>query len=240
MSSRIDTRAQHELPIRVFGMDSEGKPINEPAFTVDVSRHGARLRGVTAWNTPGEIIGIRYGAEKARFRIAWVGQRGTVREGQIGVTCIDHGRYIWGIAPPEEPRPAMAAARAAARSQMARPPAGIAPLPTKGNNRRRSSRYKAEGHAKVQQLGASAAQWATLHDLSLGGCYVETTTPLAALTAVEVLVNVGEIQIGARGVVTVKHALVGMGIEFTEVSPLNRERLDRAVSELISAGAPEV
>lgn len=242
MQSRTDPRANHELPIRVFGMDSEGRPVNQAAWTMDVSRRGARLRGVTAFTTPGEIIGIRYGTEKARFKIAWVGQKGTAREGQIGVTCIEPGKYIWGVTPPAEPATKVSpisVARAAAAPQVARPPIGLSPLFAGRSNRRKSARFRATGHAKIQEVGAPSGQWANLHDLSEGGCYVETSTPLPPHTQVDITVHIDELQINAKGVITVKHALVGMGVEFTDVSPLNRERLQRAMANLVAAGAQE-
>ena len=35
--------------------------------------------------------------KKARFRVAWVGRSGSDRDGQIGVQCVEPGRYIWGV-----------------------------------------------------------------------------------------------------------------------------------------------
>jgi hypothetical protein len=62
--------------------------------------------------------------------------------------------------------------------------------------------------------------------------YVETTSPLQPFSRVELTMQVGNLRIECRGAVTVKHPLVGMGIRFTEVSPINRDRLARLISRL--------
>jgi len=87
-AARTEPRQNQESPIRIFGMDSSGRAVNLSAWTVDVSRHGARVRGVNDWSQPGETIGVRHGMEKARFKIVWVGQDGTPHQGQIGLLCV--------------------------------------------------------------------------------------------------------------------------------------------------------
>jgi hypothetical protein len=60
------------------------------------------------------------------------------------------------------------------------------------------------------ELGSPAGQWTMIHDISMGGCYVETTSPLRPGTVVDTVVHVGELQIKARGEITVAHRMVGM------------------------------
>lgn len=239
MPARSEPRQQQESPIRIFGMDEGGRAVNVSAWTVDVSQHGARIKGVTDWSAPGETIGVRHGAEKARFKIVWVGQDGTPSHGQIGLVCVEAGKYIWGVAAPQ-------AAKAVAPGKMtgmfrlpdeARAPIGLAPAAPVANNRRKDARYKANGGAKVHEIGASAAQWVTLHDLSLGGCYVETSAPLPPTSTVEMTIHINDIQITAKGTVTVQHKLVGMGVKFTEMSPLNRTRLEQVMVTLMATSS---
>ena len=241
MVSRLEPRLSQESPVRIFGMDTAGHPINISAWTVDVSQHGARVRGVQDWSTPGETIGIRHGMEKARYKIVWVGAKGSPRQGQIGLSCVDAGKYIWGVAAPQ-----FATAAAAATGKMsgmfrlpteARLPIGLAPTVTSTNNRRKDARYKASGGAKVQEIGAAAGQWATLHDLSMGGCYLETSAPLPTTTRVEIAVHIGDVQITAKGAVTVCHRLVGMGVKFSEMSLLNRTRLEQVMLTLMQTSS---
>lgn len=229
-----------ESPIRIFGIGNGGKPVNISAWTVDVSRHGARIKGVREWSTPGEEIGVRCGLEKARFKIVWVGADGTPHAGTVGLVCVESGKYIWGIAPPQVAADATAAATAGTSvtgafhfSSQLRAGIGLAAPPSSANNRRKDARYHAQGGARVQAIGAPAAQWVTLHDLSSGGCYVETTDPLPIGSRVDVTVHINDIQIVARGAVTVSHRLVGMGVMFNDLTPLNRHRLEQVMGQLM-------
>ena len=241
LQTRCEPRHSLESPVRVFGIDSAGKPINQTAWTLDVSKRGARLKGVPCWSGPGETIGVRCGTEKARYKVVWIGQQGTAAEGQVGLLCLESGKFIWGIAPPvTEPRaPAAVTGLHAALSSAQLPPIGMSPLFGGRNNRRKDARYRASGGAKVQEPGAPAGQWTMLHDISIGGCYVETTTPLHPGARVDILVHAGDIQITAKGEVTVAHRLVGMGVRFTDMTPLNRQRLEKLVDELVNGGAAE-
>ncbi len=241
MPARSEPRQNQESPVRIFGMDSAGRPVNLSAWTVDVSRHGARIKGVNDWSAPGETIGVRHGQEKARFQIVWVGEDGTPRQGHIGLLCVEAGKYIWGVAAPQ-----VASAAAAATGKMtgmfrlpdeARAPIGMAPSAPVANNRRKDARYKASGGAKVHEVGATASQWVTLHDLSIGGCYVETTAPLPPTSMVEMTIHINDIQITAKGSVSVCHKLVGMGVKFTEVSALNRTRLEQVMAMLMQTSS---
>jgi PilZ domain-containing protein len=241
LQTRSEPRTSQESPVRVFGMDSAGRPINQSGWTVDISQHGARLKGLPFWNGPGETIGIRCGTEKARFRVVWIGKPGTPQEGQVGLFCIETGKFIWGNgAPNSEARPTPASPATMQPGAVQRPPIGTAP-PTFGgrNNRRKDARYCANGGAKIQEVGSPAGQWTMMHDISLGGCYVETTSPLRPGVHVEAVVHVGDLQIAARGEITVAHRMVGMGVRFTDMTPLNRQRLESLIDQLIHSGAAE-
>jgi hypothetical protein len=103
--------------------------------------------------------------------------------------------------------------------------------------RRREARFTISGGANIREAGKNIPQWTTLQDLSFGGCYVETTAPLQPFSRVEITLHVGETRIEAQGTVTVKHPLVGMGIQFTEMSPMNRERLRQLMTRIEHAKA---
>ena len=230
MVKRSELRLSQEASVRIFGMDSQGHPINLATTTMDISKSGARLKGIKCWDYPGEIIGIRHGLEKARFRIVWVGPPGTPVDGQIGLQCIENGRYIWGVMPPS------AADRAIGLPSMPRSfgsQLGMQPQPCSyPDRRRRDQRFSASGGVNVKEIGVGVPQWTMLHDISAGGCYIETTCPLTPLSRVELTMQVGEMRIECHGSVTVKHPLVGMGIKFTEMTPLNRDRLNHLIATL--------
>ena len=231
MPKRSEPRLSQEAAVRIFGIDSQGRPVNIATKTLDISKSGARLGGVRCWDFPGEIIGVRHGMEKARFRIVWVGSPGTPMEGQIGLQCVEAGRYIFGVMPPSsdtrpEPiglhQPRSLGNQLALRTQQGAP----------AEHRRRERRFNASGGVNVREVGVGVPQWTMLHDISIGGCYVETTSPLPPLTRVELTIQMGDLRIECKGSVTVKHPLVGMGIKFAEMTPLNRDRLIHLMSSL--------
>ncbi|NIV35492.1 MAG: hypothetical protein GWN58_40390 [Anaerolineae bacterium] len=97
MGRRYEPRLARELPVRVRGKDRYGNPFVQEVQTLDVSRRGARLDGVACLERPGQIIEVQRAREKARFRVAWVGQLGTSQADQIGIFCLEPGKCIWGI-----------------------------------------------------------------------------------------------------------------------------------------------
>ena len=238
MPQRTEPRIAKQAEIRVFGMDSQGRPVNLPAKTVDISKHGARVEGVRCWDAPGEMIGIRHGTEKARYRVVWIGPPGTPVEGQIGVECVEAGKYIFGV-------PAAVASdsqRLPLGPGAARMPVrqvGLMPMvKTTAEVRRHNQRFAISGSANVREVGRNVPQWATLQDISSGGCYLETMAPLPVFTRIELTLHIGDIKVDATGTVVAKHPLVGMGIKFTDMSPLNRQRLMLLVGKLERTGAP--
>lgn len=231
MAQRSEPRVAKHASVRIFGMDSRGNPINVPATTIDVSKRGARLSGVRYWDSPGETIGMRYGTEKARYRVVWIGMPHTPIDGQIGLQCVETGKNIWDFALPSEV------------PQMSSPMGDLPLTRALGNHvglarsqyhdrRRRDPRFIVQGGANIREAGKDVPHWTMLHDLSLGGCYVETTTPLPEDSRVDITIQVGDVRIDARGAVTAKHPLVGMGIQFLEMSPVNRERLRHLIVSL--------
>jgi PilZ domain len=235
LQARSEPRARHESPVRVFGLDKDGKAINQVGMTADISQHGACLKGIYCWEAPGETVGVRCGTEKARFKVVWIGKPGSPQEGQVGLLCLEAGKFIWGLSlPAGEARTLGAAAGAIA---IAPPHPTIAAGSSKQQNRRKDARFCASGGAKIQEMGSPAGQWTMLRDISLGGCYVETTSPLRAGVPVQTLVHIGSIQITARGQITVADRLVGMGVRFTEMTPLNRQRLESVLDHLMQSGA---
>ncbi|HEU5451840.1 MAG TPA: PilZ domain-containing protein [Terriglobales bacterium] len=228
MDARCELRVFRSDPIRIFGTDNAGNAVTLSTYTVDVSHHGARVLG--PWRTPGEIIGVRKGMEKARFKIVWVGPPDTIHSGHMGLRCVDE-KFIWDIAPPDA-RPVQSAATNS-RSYASALALAATSLPR--NNRRKHDRFLAEGGVKVTVVGEDSPQWTSLHDISAGGCYVETTSPLPPDTRVSVVVHIADVQIEARGHVTVSHRVVGMGIQFDEFTALNRDRLQHVVQELAKA-----
>lgn len=96
-------------------MGSDGKPFNQKATTLDITHDGARLEGLPQLEV-GEIVGLQYEQDKARYRVVWVGEVGGKREGQIGLQVVQPGMAQWYKildANPEESRTADLPASAA-------------------------------------------------------------------------------------------------------------------------------
>jgi hypothetical protein len=92
-----EQRTKMKLPVRIWGMDIAGKLFSTEAHTIDVTPVGACIGGVSVALQRGSVIGVQYGRSQSRFRIVWIAPSGSKREGQIGIRCLDPGRYIWGI-----------------------------------------------------------------------------------------------------------------------------------------------
>jgi hypothetical protein len=85
------------LLVRIWGMDVNSRLFKIEAHTVDLTPVGARLEHVRCPLQRGMVIGVECGSSRSRFRVSWVGQPGTPKEDQIGIRCIEPGKYIWGV-----------------------------------------------------------------------------------------------------------------------------------------------
>jgi hypothetical protein len=92
-----EVRVKLQLQVRVWGMDTNGKPFSVSAETIEISGLGARLRGVPNLQE-GDIVGIQYANQKARFRVVWIGRPGTDHSEEVGVKSLDGSAYIWAAA----------------------------------------------------------------------------------------------------------------------------------------------
>jgi len=250
MGRRREERLQVNLPVRVWGMDRNGKPFIQSARTVDVTRLGGRLRDLFCLEKKGEIIRIQHGGQKANFKITWVGNPGTAEAGQVGIYCIEPDKYIWGVSLPKKAGPDTY--KVADESEFVSfndPPAagaagtqerwtGVNPsiVLTQGENRpgkkRVHPRYACNGSVEVAPEGSVMPVWCMLSDISISGCYAETTSPLPAHTRVHFVLKVGGMEIFGRGVVRTAHPGVGMGVGFTNLSTEDTERLELFLEKL--------
>jgi hypothetical protein len=67
----------------------------------------------------------------------------------------------------------------------------------------------------VRAAESTGGCWGTLADISLGGCYVYTFSPLVKGSALSVAMKTGETELIFTGMVVTYHPGVGMGIEFS-------------------------
>lgn len=209
-------------------MDAQGRPFSASVQTLDLSRMGGRLGGVTQPLQPGDVIGIQCGAEKARFRVAWVGAPGTPLEHQVGVCCVEPARYIWGVLAPQpardtyEPRPAAAPA----------PGPALVPAPPAMQSRRAAKRLRCVAGGLVESVQEKVRLWAECTDISRQGCYIETWHPFRAGTEVRLTLTFHELRVQGTGVVKTVHPALGMGISFTAMDAEQAGRLEQILARL--------
>ena len=88
-------------PIRLWGLDACGSPFIEAATTLDVSGGGALLKHVPVKLAAGDIIGLSSGEKKCRFRVVWIGRKGTPEAGHLGLRSLEPEKHIWDLHLPE-------------------------------------------------------------------------------------------------------------------------------------------
>src|SRR5437588_6750472 len=71
MEKRPESRVAADIPVRVWGMDADGKPFFQSGLAGSLSSEGAQLTHLHHCLRAGEIIGIQYGEKKARFKVIW-------------------------------------------------------------------------------------------------------------------------------------------------------------------------
>jgi PilZ domain len=227
-----------QLEVRVWGMDVTDKPFFQTAHTIEISAQGARLAGVTCLKGPGEIIGVQHGDQKARFRVAWIGMPGTPEQDQIGIESLESDRCIWAEALQEALTKDTLEAKLEAPAPATAPaPDEPAQTPGSSRERRRYPRYRCTGTVQVSRDGGGPALWMTLTDIGLGGCYVETLSPLPLNTNVGLLISVEEMSIRGRGKVRTSHPTVGNGIAFTQMPAEDWRRLQELAARLAATRA---
>jgi hypothetical protein len=64
-----------------------------------------------------------------------------------------------------------------------------------------------------------------LTDLTLGGCYLDISSPFPVSTRVTLSMRAAGLELKTEGVVRVMHAEKGMGVEFTQTTPEHRANL---------------
>lgn len=71
-----------------------------------------------------------------------------------------------------------------------------------------------------------------LSDLSLGGCYLEISSPFPLSTRVTLSMRAAGVEVRAQGVVRVMHPDKGMGVEFVQATPEHRSAVENFLSVL--------
>ena len=224
MGRRSEQRIAVSLPVTVRGLDVRGNPFTVDTTTHDVSFAGACLDGLQDIVAPGAKIELESNGRKAWYRVRWIGRDGTSKSGRIGIRSLEHGRYIWGVAPKgweaDPYEPTAAAGTSSSYSSVA-----AAFTPWAGPERRQFARHPCRIEARVSVEDGSVSLPGTITDISLGGCYVEILSPLPAESRVQVSFKLDDEVLEPCGSVCSSQMGTGMGIAFTMIKPAEFEAL---------------
>jgi hypothetical protein len=101
--------------------------------------------------------------------------------------------------------------------------------------KRRYPRYPLDTGVRIHQEVGGGGFWGTLSDISLGGCYVYTFSPLPVNQAVVLAIKSNDKEINVSGRVVSSHPGVGMGVAFsTFVTPDSEGKLKSLIDHLAS------
>ncbi len=205
MGKRTEPRSERALPVRVLGMDVNGRPILETVQTVNISRHGLVIEGLRSRVNPGEVVSLQYKDRKVRYRVVWEGEAGTERAGQLGLEQVNLHDDLWQKDLPVPP--------AAGRDQQER-----------GGERRQHPRFDACLPVELRCEQAVPIR-AETSDVSLSGCYVNTLFPSPIDTVVTLVIWLREQKLAVKGRVRTSVLGVGCGIEFVDLSEADSQQL---------------
>jgi|SRR5215471_7097034 len=110
--------------------------------------------------------------------------------------------------------------------------------------KRKHPRYPLDTGVRIHQEVGGGGFWGTLSDISLGGCYIYTFSPLAISQTVVLAIKSNDKEINATGRVVSSHPGVGMGVAFsTFVTAESESKLKALIDHLASqpkSTAPEM
>ena len=219
IGKRIHKRIPSALPVRLWGMDANGRPFIEVSTTVNVSRTGTQLARMPTKLCEGDIIGLRCGERKHNFRVIWLGKKCTSEEGHVGLQSLEPGSWIWeGLRLPADDT-----------DIYARPPHLEQRLV-----RRLQSLISAEIVCNEPPERTRQRILGFVVNIGTGGCYVRMPYTLAVQIKVSVALWLDEQhKVWVDGIVVSSHPQVGVGVKFLNMTPRASEAIEHCM-ELIS------
>lgn len=214
MERRREQRIAIILPVRLWGIDRYGEEFTQIARTCQISKRGAILEGVDHFKGPGEVFLLQYREKRARFQVVWVGHKGTNRDGQVGIRCLDPEKFSWGVVALKMPKIVFSG------ENNTKPE----------DQRRRYMRYGCNGTATIR---VDMSVNGELSDVSLGGCFITTKTPFPVGTPVGLMLTVNNTSVRVKGMVQAIDE-TGMGVAFTAITSEEGMYLQKIVNEVAS------
>jgi hypothetical protein len=210
MEKRPENRVETQIQVRVWGMDSDGRPFFQNVQAANVNSEGALLSGINHPLKVGDVVGVQHEERKARFKVIWVMDGGAARRIDIGIQVLHGQRTPW--------------------HELA---GGEVDKPISAKNRRRFTRHKIHYPIEIGFEDSRRSHMQTnATDIGGRGCYVETLLPLAMGTRVKVKFWIDSEKVQTGGIVRASDPGVGMGIEFTDLENKIQETLQRHLDKM--------
>jgi hypothetical protein len=210
MDRRPETRLATVIPVRIWGMDADGRPFFQNANATNISGEGATFSGISHPLKAGDVIGVQYGEKKVRCKVIWVIDSGIERQVEAGVEIFPGQKSPWLELTKQEKNAAAAS-----------------------TNKRRWARHKVWFPLEIGFEDSRRTHMQTnATDIGGRGCYVETLLPLPMGTKVKITFWMDDEKIQTSGIVRASDGGVGMGIEFTQLDDHVQERLQKHLEKL--------
>jgi hypothetical protein len=210
MGKRREPRMKVELQVRIAGIDASGRPLLQAVTTGNISRQGALLDGVQGAFEPGETVSLSYHSNKARFRVIWVGEPGTVRAGQVGVQSIESAKCIWDAA-------------------ILPPTTADTYVTPAAKERREHWRIPCRLGAELYVQGTETVVRVQVTNISVGGCFLEMPTLAPDKARARIVIWSNDSKLSVQGIVVSRRPGFGVSIKFTEMTEEVRAQLQHFV-----------
>jgi hypothetical protein len=200
---QAEPRLSVDLPVRIWGMNVEGRPFSQSAHAYNISSEGALISGVESELKVGDVIGVQCGEKKTRCTVIWVMNTGAVKKNQVGVKLVAEQECPW-------------------KSYL---PLDGATVTIAASNRRHWHRHKISLPLELRDERINAPLRINATDVSGNGCYVETMLPLPLGTVLRVDFWLDSEHINITALVRTCDPGVGNGIEFTGMPADTKKRM---------------
>jgi CheY-like chemotaxis protein len=222
---RRERRRNKRIPLHTNVSLSYGIVENSPATLVDLSQDGIAIQSDSKvpinskvylhFSVPGHASHVRLSGEAA-----WQDA-----SGRVGIRFADVPRTSQHVL-----KEWLKARHAEAALKDANKTGGLGLLSVSAGDRRVKSRLACRLGADVYSIGSSVPHRCSLSDIGTGGCYVETTEPLPAGTAVEIVVRTHELKLRVQGTVQTMHTGFGMGVQFSLNTSEERVQVEQLIA----------
>jgi hypothetical protein len=178
----------------ICGVDASGKDSTQSVTAHDLTFRGARLDGLTFAISPGAKVTLQYESLVVAAQVIWLAISGVDGLCRAGVRLLDPKRCPWETMLPNDDKT------------------------LRFPQRRTTDRYKISVGIQMLVEDDNVLMRTRTSDVGMGGCYVETASPLEVGTRMEITLTLGEEELQTDGIVRATYPGIGMGIEFVGLS----------------------